>query len=126
MTEGITTKIALFRGKHVRRTLHNGEWWFVVEDAVLALIDSSDPKQYIQRMKQRDPELAKGWVQIVHTLDMPTEGGVQKMLCANTEGIFRIVQSIPSPKAEPFKRWLAKVGYERIQEIEDPELATKR
>ena len=126
MTDAETTKIVLFKGTKVRKKLHQGEWWFVVEDAVLALIDSSDPKQYIQRMKQRDPELAKGWVQIVHTLDMPTEGGVQKMLCANTEGIFRIVQSIPSPKAEPFKRWLAKVGYERVKEIENPELATKR
>jgi hypothetical protein len=77
-------------------------------------------------MKQRDPELQKGWVQIVHTLSVPTDGGPQPMLCANTEGLFRIIQSIPSQKAEPFKRWLAKVGYERIQEIEDPELATKR
>jgi hypothetical protein len=120
------TKIAVFKGKEIRKVIHNNEWWFVVEDVVLALIDSKDPKQYIQRMKQRDPELGKGWVQIVHTLTIETEGGKQRMLCANTEGIFRIIQSIPSPKAEPFKRWLAKVGYERVQEIEDPELATKR
>ncbi|MDP2741203.1 MAG: Bro-N domain-containing protein [bacterium] len=119
-------KIAIFKGKKIRKTIYQNEWWFVVEDIVLALIDSNDPKQYIQRMKQRDTELDKGWVQIVHTLEVPTEGGKQKMLCANTEGIFRIIQSIPSPKAEPFKRWLAKVGYERVQEIEDPELATKR
>jgi hypothetical protein len=119
-------KLVVFKGKEIRRTLHNNEWWFVVEDVVLALIDSKDPKQYIQRMKQRDPELGKGWVQIVHTLAVETAGGAQRMLCANTEGIFRIIQSIPSPKAEPFKRWLAKVGYERVQEIEDPELATKR
>jgi len=121
-----TTKIAIFKGKEIRKTLYQNEWWFVVEDIVLALIDSNDPKQYIQRMKQRDPELDKGWVQIVHILEVPTEGGKQKTDCANTEGIFRIIQSIPSPKAEPLKRWLAKVGYERIQEIEDPELATKR
>ena len=120
------SRIALFQRKEIRRTIHNNEWWFVVEDVVLALIESRDPKQYIQRMKQRDPELGKGWVQIVHTLSIPTDGGLQPMLCANTEGLFRIIQSIPSPKAEPFKRWLAKVGYERIQEIEDPELATKR
>jgi methylphosphotriester-DNA--protein-cysteine methyltransferase len=119
-------RIALFQHKAIRRTIHENEWWFVVEDVVLALIDSRDPKQYIQRMKQRDPELGKGWVQFVHTLAVPTDGGPQPMLCANTEGLFRIIQSIPSPKAEPFKRWLAKVGYERIQEIEDPELATKR
>ncbi len=120
------TKIALFQTKEIRKTLHADEWWFVVEDVVLALIESRDPKQYIQRMKQRDPELRKGWVQIVHTLSIPTEGGAQPMLCANTEGIFRLIQSIPSAKAEPFKRWLAKVGYERVQEIENPELATKR
>ena len=121
-----TTRLALFQGKKIRKTIHNDEWWFVVEDIVLVLIDSSDPKQYIQRMKQRDAELAKGWVHFVHTLPIETEGGKQAINCANTEGIFRIIQSIPSPKAEPFKRWLAKVGYERIQEIEDPELATKR
>lgn len=120
------SRMVVFQKKNIRRTLHNDEWWFVVEDVVLALIDSKDPKQYIQRMKQRDPELGKGWVQIVHTLSVVTEGGNQLMLCANTEGLFRIIQSIPSPKAEPFKRWLAKVGYERVQEIEDPELATKR
>lgn len=119
-------RLALFQRKEIRRVIHGNEWWFVVQDVVLALIDSRDPKQYIQRMKQRDPELQKGWVQFVHNLSVPTEGGVQPMLCANTEGLFRIIQSIPSPKAEPFKRWLAKVGYERIQEIEDPELATKR
>ena len=108
------TKLAVFQRKEIRRTLHQGEWWFVVQDVVLALIDSKDPKQYIQRMKQRDPELAKGWVQIVHTLPIETSGGSQSMLCANTEGLFRIIQSIPSPKAEPFKRWLAKVGYGEI------------
>src|SRR3989339_1082366 len=120
------TKMALFKGKEIRKIIYKGEWWFVVEDIVLALIESKDPKQYIQKMKSRDPELSKGWVQIVHTLEIDTAGGKQKILCANTEGIFRIIQSIPSPKAEPFKRWLAKVGYERVKEIEDPELATKR
>lgn len=119
-------KLAVFEGREIRKTIHNGEWWFVVEDVVLALIESKDPKQYIQRMKQRDPELGKGWVQIVHTLSISTSGGTQRMLCANTEGLFRIIQSIPSPKAEPFKRWLAKVGHERIQEIENPELAQER
>jgi prophage antirepressor-like protein len=120
------TKIAVFKGKQVRKTLHNNEWWFSIEDVVAALTDSSDPKQYINRMRQRDPQLAEGWVQFVHTLLISTSGGPQKANCANTEGIFRIIQSIPSPKAEPFKRWLAKVGYERVQEIENPELATKR
>jgi prophage antirepressor-like protein len=120
------THIAVFQRQEIRRTIHNNEWWFVVQDIVLALTDSTDPRQYIQRMKQRDPELGKGWVQIVHTLSIKTPGGPQNLNCANTEGLFRIIQSIPSPKAEPFKRWLAKVGYERIQEIENPELASKR
>lgn len=122
----ISNQIAVFRGKKIRKTIYRNEWWFVVQDVVQVLIDSKDAKQYIQRLKLRDPELAKGWVQIVHTLAVETSGGKQNMLCANTEGLFRIIQSIPSPKAEPFKRWLAKVGYEWVQEIEDPELATKR
>jgi len=121
-----TTKIALFKGRGIRKIIYNNEWWFVVEDVVLALIDSANVKDYINKMRRRDQELAKGYGQIVHTLEVPTEGGKQMMNCANTEGIFRIIQSIPSSKAEPFKRWLAKVGYERVQEIEDPELATKR
>jgi len=120
------TRIAIFKGKKIRKTIYKNEWWFLIEDIVMALTDSSDSKQYIQKMKFRDKELSKGWVQLVHTLSIETAGGSQKMNCANTEGIFRIIQSIPSPKAEPFKMWLAKVGYERVQEIEDPELATKR
>ena len=121
-----TTKIAIFKGQKVRKTIHNNEWWFVVEDVVIALTDSSNPKDYINKMRLRDNELSKGYGQIVHTLPIETAGGKQRMNCANTEGIFRIIQSIPSPKAEPFKRWLARVGYERIQEIENPELATNR
>ncbi len=78
-------------------------------------------KQNLELTWIRNGGRDKGWVQFVHTLAVPTEGGPQTMLCANTEGLFRIIQSIPSPKAEPFKRWLAKVGYERVQEIEDPE-----
>jgi len=121
-----TTKIAIFKGKKVRKIIHQNEWWFVIEDVVLALTDSVNVKDYINKMRKRDLELNKGYGQIVHTLPINTAGGKQNMNCANTEGVFRIIQSIPSPKAEPFKRWLARVGYERIQEIEDPELATKR
>src|SRR3972149_7439941 len=120
------TKIAVFKGRAVRKIIYDNEWWFVVEDVFLSLIDSNDPKQYIQRIKLRDLELAKGWGQIATPLSIQTRGRAQKLNCANTEGIFRIIQSIPSPKAGPFKRWLARVGYERVQEIEDPELATKR
>ena len=118
--------LVVFEGQKIRRTWNNNEWWFVLEDIVYILTDSNDPKQYIQKMKRRDEYLTKGWVQIVHTLVVDTAGGMQKMNCVNTEGAFRIIQSIPSKKAEPFKRWLAKVGYERVQEIEDPELAQKR
>ncbi|MEK7144370.1 MAG: Bro-N domain-containing protein [Patescibacteria group bacterium] len=127
MTDEITTKIALFKGKKIRRTLQNGGWWFVIADVIVALTDSAQPDGYIKDMRRRDPELSTGgWGQIATPLSILTAGGPQKLNCANTEGIFRIIQSIPSPKAEPFKRWLAKVGYERIQEIENPELATKR
>jgi len=118
--------IAVFKGKTIRRTIHNNEWWFVIADVVSVLTDSSDPGGYIKDMRRRDEELSKGWGQIATPLSIQTEGGPQKINCANTEGIFRIIQSIPSRKAEPFKRWLAKVGYERVQEIEDPELAAKR
>lgn len=121
-----TTKIAIFRKREIRKTIHNNEWWFVVNDVVLALTDSPNVQDYIKKMRKRDEELTKGWGQIVIPLSVKTLGGDQKLNCANTEGIFRIIQSIPSPKAEPFKRWLARVGYERIQEIENPELATQR
>ena len=124
--------IAIFEGKQVRRTIHDNEWWFVVNDIIEVLTDSRDPAQYFKRLKERDEELAKltdkGGVQFVPPLmlEFETVGGKQRMYSWNTKGIFRLLQSIPSPKAEPFKRWLAKVGYERIQEIEDPELAAQR
>ncbi len=120
------SKISIFKGKKIRKTLHQNEWWFVIQDVVAALTNSVDPAGYVKDMRRRDEELSKGWGQIATPLSIDTEGGIQQINCANTEGIFRIIQSIPSPKAEPFKKWLAKVGYERVQEIEDPELATKR
>jgi prophage antirepressor-like protein len=121
-----STKFALFKGRKIRKTIHNNEWWFSIVDVVSALTDSVDPGGYIKDMRRRDEELSKGWGQIATPLSIQTDGGPQKINCANTEGIFRIIQSIPSPKAEPFKRWLAKVGYERVQEIENPELAQER
>lgn len=122
----MTTKIAIFKGKEIRKTLHSNEWYFSVVDVVGALTDSTNTKDYIKKMRLRDQELSKGWGQIVTPLEIETAGGKQKLNCANTEGVFRIIQSIPSKKAEPFKRWLAKVGHERVQEIENPELAQKR
>lgn len=126
MKEEEITHIAIFNGKTIRKIWFAERWWFVVEDIISVLTDSIDPKQYIQKLKQRDEILAEGWVQIVRTLLVQTPGGKQFMNCSDTEGIFRIIQSIPSKKAEPFKRWLAKVGYERVQEIENPELAQER
>lgn len=120
------TAIILFKEKTIRRVWHQDAWWFAVADVVVALTDSINPTDYIKKMRSRDNELAQGWGQIVTPLVIQTTGGRQKANCANTEGILRIIQSIPSPKAEPFKRWLAKVGYERVQEIEDPALAQER
>lgn len=122
------TKIAIFKGKEIRKIIHNNEWWFSVVDVIRVLTDSDRPSVYWTAMKAR--------VQIEGEFQLSTicrqlkllasDGKMRETDCANTEGMFRIVQSIPSPKAEPLKRWLARVGYERIQEIEDPELATKR
>jgi len=124
-------RIALFQKKQVRRVIHNKEWWFVITDVIAALTDSANPQAYFKNIRRRDPNLADaltGGGQIAPPLglEFDTPGGRQLLQCWNTEGFFRLIQSIPSPKAEPFKRWLAKIGYERIQEIEDPELATKR
>jgi len=119
-------KLALFEEKQIRKTWKDEKWYFSIEDVVYALTDSKDPKQYISKLRKRDEYLSQGWVQIVHTLKMNTKGGKQNINCADTEGILRIIQSIPSPKAEPFKRWLAKVGSERIEEINNPELAMDR
>ncbi len=118
--------IVVFQEKSVRRTWHQNEWWFSVQDVVTVLTDSANPADYIKKIRSRDKELSQGWGQLVTPLRLETGGGIQRSNCANTEGIFRIIQSIPSPKAEPFKRWLAQVGYERVKEIENPELASAR
>ncbi len=122
------SNIKLFESKQIRSVWNEQEqkWYFVVEDVVAVLTDSNDPKQYAKRMRQRDAALAQGWVQFVPTLTVETAGGKQKMGCANAQGLLRIIQSIPSPKAEPFKLWLAQVGSDRLDEIENPELAAQR
>jgi hypothetical protein len=122
------SNIKLFESKQIRTVWNESDqkWYFVVEDVVLVLTESKDPKQYIKRMRQRDLELGKGWVQFVPTLLVETAGGKQRMGCANAKGLLRIIQSIPSPKAEPFKQWLAQVGSDRLDEIENPELAALR
>ncbi|MCD6149921.1 Bro-N domain-containing protein [bacterium] len=123
----VTTKIAIFQRKEIRKVLYNNEWWFSVADVVEALTDTVNVRDYIKKMRKRDKELDSYWGTNCPPLEMiAKDGKKRKITSANTESIFRIIQSIPSPKAEPFKRWLAKVGYERVKEIEDPELATKR
>lgn len=100
------TNIAVFRGKGIRKTLHNNEWWFSVSDVVEVLTDSTDPKQYIKKLRQRDQELNSYWGTICTPLAiLAPDGKIRETNCSNTEGVFRIIQSIPSPKAEPFKRW---------------------
>lgn len=121
------TKIAVFRGKEIRKAIYQDEWWFSVVDVCGALTDSPDAGAYWRKLKQRLKQEGSEVVTFCHGLKLPApDGKMRETDCANTEGIFRIIQSIPSPKAEPFKRWLAKVGYERVQEIENPELASQR
>lgn len=118
---------AIFQEKTIRRAWHNDEWWFAVVDVVAALTDSSDAKQYIKKMRSRDPVLDANWGTTCTPLPLlAPDGKMRASNCANIEGMFRIIQSIPSPQAEPFKRWLAQVGYERVKEIENPELAMGR
>ncbi len=120
------TGLVVFQDKKIRRIWHNNEWYFSVVDVVETLTDSPTPRQYWGKVKDREfnqLQLSPIWVQ----LKLPASDGKNyETDCANTESMFRIIQSIPSPKAEPFKQWLAQVGYERVQEIQDPELAQKR
>jgi DNA-damage-inducible protein D len=122
-------KIAIFEDKKIRRIFHNGEWYFSVIDVIDVLTESPNPRRYWADLKIQLSE-KEGFSQLyekIVQLKLESSDGKKYLTdTANTETIFRIIQSIPSPKAEPFKRWLAQVGYERVQEIEDPELATKR
>ncbi len=119
--------LVVFQDKKIRRIWHNNEWYFSVVDIIFALTDSTDSKQYLKKLRQRDTILAANWGTICTLLQLVAmDGKIRETNCVNTQNAFRIIQSIPSPKAEPFKQWLAKVGYERVQEIQDPELAQKR
>ena len=123
------SNIRLFENKKIRSSWNEDEekWYFSVQDVVEILTDSADIKQYIKRLKSRDPELFTNWGTICTLVEMTAaDGRKRKIQASNTEGLFRIIQSIPSAKAEPFKQWLAKVGYERIEETEDPELSFDR
>ena len=119
--------LVVFQGKKIRRVWHEDEWWFSVVDVCEVLTDSVDAGAYWRKLKQRLKEEGSEVVTNCHGLKLfAPDGKMRETDCLNTEGMFRIIQSIPSKKAEPFKRWLAKVGYERIQEIENPELAQER
>lgn len=122
------TKIAIFRQKEIRKTIHKNEWWFSVIDVIEVLTGTDRPRKYWNDLKNK--LLEEGYSEVSEKIGQlklkAPDGKMRQTDCSNTEALFRIIQSIPSPKAEPFKRWLAKVGYERIQEIEDPELAQKR
>ena len=120
--------IKLFESKQIRTAWNEEQekWYFSVVDVVAALTDSANPSDYLKKMRQRDPELSKGWGQIVTPLTYKTAGGPQKLNFADTESILRIIQSIPSPKAEPFKRWMAKVASERLNQLQDPELSIQQ
>lgn len=121
------TAVVLFKEQSIRRLWHEDQWWFSVVDVVQALTDSRDGRKYWNKLKQRLKEEESEVVTFCHQLKLPAPDGKMRLTdCANTESLLRIIQSIPSPKAEPFKRWLAKIGYERIQEIENPELAQER
>jgi DNA-damage-inducible protein D len=123
-----STQIAIFKGRKIRKKIHNSEWWFSIIDVIEVLTGNERPRKYWNDLKRK--LIKEGYSEVsekIGQLKLQAVDGKNYLTdCANTETIFRIVQTIPSPKAEPFKRWLAKVGYERIQEIEDPELATKR
>ncbi len=118
-------EIQIFDNKKVR-TVWDSEteqWYFCVTDVIEALTESKDPTGYIKKMKKRDPSLAQGWGQIVTPLSVQTAGGKQRVNCAPQQGLFRIIQSIPSPKAEPFKNWMAQVASQRLDQMQNPELS---
>lgn len=120
-------KLVVFQNKSIRRILVDEEWFFSVVDVVAVLTGSADPAAYWRKLKQRLTAEGSQVVTICHGLKLPANDGKSyKTDCANVKGMFRIIQSIPSPKAEPFKQWLAQVGYDRVQEIENPELAQDR
>ena len=121
--------IKLFESKLIRSVWNEKEekWYFSVQDVVEVLTDSSDSKQYLKRMLSRDQTLKSNWGTICTPVEMiASDGKKRKIQASDSQGLLRIIQSIPSPKAEPFKRWLAKVGAERLEEIENPELASQR
>ena len=123
------SNIKLFESKQIRSAFNEADqkWYFSVQDVVQALTESNDVKQYIKRMRTRDPEINSKWGTICTPLEMiAADGRKRKVQSANAQGMLRLIQSIPSPKAEPFKLWLAQVAAERLDEMQDPELSIDR
>ncbi|HEY4504473.1 MAG TPA: Bro-N domain-containing protein [Candidatus Paceibacterota bacterium] len=120
------SKIDLFKDKGVRKIFKDGEWWFSVKDVLEALTDTTDGTRYAADLRKKDAGLNSGYSEITRTLEYGSNGGRQQTTFIKIEGIFRLMQSVPTGKAEAFKKWLAKVGFERIQEMQNPELAVKR
>lgn len=128
MTTGELIRVAVFEGKHIRKIIHEGEWWFSVIDIVEVLTGSNIPKRYWSDLKKKlaAEGFTEAYEKIVRLKMLAPDGKMRLTDCANTETMFRIIQSIPSPKVEPLKRWLAKMGKERLDEIENPELSMER
>ncbi len=125
--ESINNKLIVFQGTEVRRAWHNGEWYYSLVDIVAVLSESKNPTDYLKKIRKRDKELKAYIGTNCPQVEMLTVSGKKrKILSGNTKDIFRLIQSIPSPKAEPFKQWLAQVGKDRLDEIENPELAQER
>ena len=120
--------IKLFEAQQVRAVWDDEQekWFFSITDVISVLTDSVNPTDYLKKMRKRDPQLAEGWGQIVTPLSIQTAGGKQKVNFADTKGVFRLIQSIPSPKAEPFKLWMAQVAAERLDQMQDPELSIEQ
>jgi len=128
MNDTESNKLAVFEGKHIRKILHEGEWWFSIIDVIEVLVGGDRPRKYWNDLKNK--LVSEGYIEVSEKIGqlkmLASDGKMRLTDCANTETLFRIVQSIPSPKVEPLKRWLARVGQERIDEIENPELSMER
>lgn len=120
--------LQLFSERKVRSVFDDDQekWFFSIVDVVAVLTESANPTDYIKKLKQRDPQLKEGWGQIVTPLYLTTAGGKQRVNCADVQGMFRIIQSIPSPKAEPFKQWMAQLASTRLDQMQDPELSIEQ
>ncbi len=119
--------LVVFQDKKIRRSWFNDEWWFSVVDIIVALDASTRPRKYWSDLKKKLRGEGFEVSDYVGQLKLMAEDGkLRETDCVNTKSAFRIIQSVPSKKAEPFKRWLAKIGYERVEEIQNPELAQKR